>query len=443
MVVRALLLIFFIPLSALAQLTDTVRCKANPKQSYALYVPKAYSASNPPGLILMFEPAARGVLPVSLYRDLADKYNLILACSNNSRNGPIQESVVAGNAMLTDLFARFAIEKKFILSSGFSGGGRTAVDFAAGNNMFHGVITCGAALPYKDAITKQKATRFAEVIGNLDMNYQEALAAEEQLETLKLPHTLILFNAGHQWPPPDAYEDALVWQYLRFRSDQSIASENHASRLKKAQVKIDSGYLSDGHRMLQRLLSDYTDEVLSTRTDSALKILSLNKKLRSEMKEVARADERERSLQSDVSLVYNQHTALAAPDSAFRPDYWRSFRRSCDKLISSEEWYKSASGKRLLDFGMRMCAERYFVLMEFQQFQHAAMTAKIWTLIQPERPGPCVLAARALAQQSKKNEMMDYLKMAVGRGLKDKQAVSQDPAFAKYASDQNFVKLLR
>jgi len=81
------------------EVIDTVRCDHKPEQSYALYIPSTYIDSLPTPVIYIFEPGARGKLPVNLYHDIADKYGFILACSNNSRNGPIQEGYLAYLAM--------------------------------------------------------------------------------------------------------------------------------------------------------------------------------------------------------------------------------------------------------------------------------------------------------------------------------------------------------
>src|SRR5262249_44749886 len=146
--------------SAVAQkrgeLSDTIRCRKSPDQTYALYLPKFYSDENRGdfGLILFFDPGARGKIPVSMYKDLADKYRVILACSNNSRNGPIEASLTAGNAVLDDVLSRFTVNRRFVIVSGFSGGGRTAIDMGARNSF--GVITCGAAFPAPNPVTKDR-----------------------------------------------------------------------------------------------------------------------------------------------------------------------------------------------------------------------------------------------------------------------------------------------
>jgi hypothetical protein len=104
--------------------------------------------------------------------------------------------------------------------------------------------------------------------------------------------------------------------------------------------------------------------------------------------------------------------------------------------------HKALAGARLVDFGWRMCAEQHYIYMEYEQFRHAAMAARIWSVIQPARPEPCIQTAKAFALQERRDQMMEYLKMAIARGLKDKQAVIKDRAFARYMKDEGFLTLM-
>lgn len=215
-----LLIVFFLPQFTLAQkpgvVTETVVTKKYPDQSYSVYLPKSYSPSKTYGVVFLLDPGADGKRPVYLYKDLADKYSLILVGSNNSGNGLAERSLRACNLAIEDVMSRFNIDKKFFITSGFSGGARTAVDVAVINNkVVTGSIACGAAFNAPDAIKLQSPLPFAEVIGTLDMNYQEALRTADYLQTIHNPASLTFFYGGHDWPPVDAYDDALAWHYLR------------------------------------------------------------------------------------------------------------------------------------------------------------------------------------------------------------------------------------
>src|ERR1043165_9117236 len=57
-------------------------------QSYALYLPAAYTPARKYPVLYFFDPGARGAVPVERFKEAAEKYGYILVGSNNSRNGP-------------------------------------------------------------------------------------------------------------------------------------------------------------------------------------------------------------------------------------------------------------------------------------------------------------------------------------------------------------------
>ena len=129
------------------QVTDTVRCRDAAGQSYALFQPAQYDNKKSWPVILIFDPAARGRTGVNTFIEAARKYGFILACSNNSRNGPQGDNFTAAAAMLQDVEERFNVDQKRIYASGFSGGSRFAMAFAVTEKRISGVIGCGAGLP--------------------------------------------------------------------------------------------------------------------------------------------------------------------------------------------------------------------------------------------------------------------------------------------------------
>lgn len=426
--------LFFLTQITLAQkpgvVSDTVLCKGSPDQTYALYLPGSYSQDKPVGLILFFDPGARGRMPVDLYKTIADKYSVILACSNNSRNGSVDASLRAGNAVLEDVLGKYNVDKRFMLLSGFSGGARTAVDMATKNKIFAGIIACGAAFPTPEAIKMQNPIPFAEVIGQLDMNYQEALRASEYLKMIHCPASLTLFYGGHQWPPVDAYEDAVAWHMFRSKKDTGAIEK----KLARAKVQIDSGYLFEASITLKPMLG-------TKRIDSLFSIVQKDRRTRPQAKEAEKVDALERQMQQQFYYAYTRHLAYAAPDSAYHPKYWTNFRRDCGKMIEGDRYMKFA-GLRLIDYGWRMPAEQHFFFMNEEQYRQAAMSARIWALMMPANPNSCIQAAKAFALQKRKPEMLDYLRQALARGFKDKKALLTDPDFSEYSKDKAFLTLL-
>jgi dienelactone hydrolase len=205
------------------QLIEGVDCTADATQSYALYIPSLYRAAVPSAVVIAFDPGGRGRVPVERFQKAAEMYGYIVAGSNNSRNGSLERSVAAAQAMWRDVAARFTIDSKRIYSAGMSGGARVAMNLALGaakpeniggakpESFFAGVIACSAGFP--DA-TPRKTVPFAVfgTAGTEDFNYLEMRALDRELIS---PHRVVIFEGGHAWLSSDLAVEAIEWMEIQ------------------------------------------------------------------------------------------------------------------------------------------------------------------------------------------------------------------------------------
>ncbi|HEY4063559.1 MAG TPA: hypothetical protein VGM30_16745 [Puia sp.] len=188
---------------------DTVICKADPGQSYALYIPVRGNSQALP-VIYFFDPHAAGALPLRKYRALADVYGFILAGSNNSKNGndwPATENI--WRRLSADVQARVKINPNRIYLAGFSGGAKVAGYLAIQHPEVKGVLANGAGLP--DGISAGDLSfSFTAIAGEGDMNLTELLSISGDLDKTRTRHHLILFDGKHEWAPPDCMNKAFA-----------------------------------------------------------------------------------------------------------------------------------------------------------------------------------------------------------------------------------------
>ncbi len=307
-------------------------------------------------------------MPVKLYQKLADKHNLVLACSNNSHNGPIEPSIVAGNAVLDDVFARFNIDHSFVIASGFSGGGRTATDFALRRGTLVGVISCGAALPLKDKIP------FVEIVGLLDMNYQEALSVSSYLNSINNASFLICFYGGHEWPPVESYDDAI--EYHELRNKKLNASEFFSDQMKEVKVQMDSGYVYEANRMVSQLLPDFAQSKEAFTIDMKLASIQRDKRFKVQATEAGLVNSKEVAMQKEFREKYKQQIT----DSEFHPEYWQTFRADSNAMLAGSHYQKLAA-LRLIDFGWRLVAEQQYFFEQNKQDRESTMSRKILDIL--------------------------------------------------------------
>ncbi len=199
------MLVFLYALFALhpagpGQVIDSVICKADPTQSYALYVPAKGQKEALP-IIYFFDPHADGALPVKKYKALADAYGFILAGSNNSKNGN-DWSVTANilRQLFDDTRRRLRIDNRRIYTCGFSGGAKVAGYTALQHPEVKGVIAGGAGLPDGTPVGDFSFS-FTAIAGEGDMNMTELVGIGSELDHTKTRHRIFVYDGKPEWSP--------------------------------------------------------------------------------------------------------------------------------------------------------------------------------------------------------------------------------------------------
>ena len=177
-----------------------VSCKADPAQSYALYIP-VRGNKEPLPVIYFFDAHGAGALPLNKYKALADVYGFILIGSNNSKNGNDWSTTeTIWDRLFDDTRKRLAINENRIYTGGFSGGAKVAGYVAINHPVVKGVIANGAGLP--DGVSAGDFRfSFTAITGEGDMNMTELVAITGDLDKTRTRHRLLFFDGIHEWAP--------------------------------------------------------------------------------------------------------------------------------------------------------------------------------------------------------------------------------------------------
>jgi len=235
---------------------DSVKCAADPAESYALYFPSTYAPERKSALLIAFHPAARGRAMVEKYQAAAEQYGYIVAGSNTSRNGPWSVSATAAQAMWADVRQRFSIDAQRIYTTGMSGGARVAMQVALGNNNIAGVIASSAGYPDSQPRATVPFAVFGTT-GTEDFNYIEMRQLDRKLTS---PHHLTVFNGGHTLPPDSVALEAIEWMELQaIQSGRRTRDESLVDRLlekRRQQIAASASPLETVH-FLEAVVSDF------------------------------------------------------------------------------------------------------------------------------------------------------------------------------------------
>ena len=440
----------FPQVSATDQITDTVRCREKPGQSYALYRPAQYDDKKSWPVILIFDPSARGRTGVSTFIEAGRKYGFILACSNNSRNGPLADNFAAAAAMFRDVEERFTIDQKRIYAGGFSGGSRFAVAFAVREKRISVVIGCGAGLPSDRNYYPSFNSDFLYygLAGTRDMNYLEMHELPEFYNNqTRVVSYIRTFSGGHQWPAPELIIEAVEWLVLQamnreiIPADQTFLSyiENKTQNLINSQLS--AGNQADAIMYMRFAARDFQGTSFASRmtqllTDSE-KSAEYHMATRKWNKMAATEQERRVKYQNYLSDIINSGSL---PDSA--SVWWKNETRALLRLRDKGSPENSQMASRVLNFISIICSEQGTSFYRNRLYAQAAFLFEICTLSDSENQYNYYNLARSLAGSSRLKESVDALTAAMNHGFNSRKTVESEPVFGKIRDDSRYKALM-
>jgi len=204
------------PLPPAGTLVPSVTCKSNAKETYALYLPSAYSAARKWPIVYVFDPGGRGQVAANVIQAAAEKFGYIVAASNNSRNGPLCGSAEAAVAVWGDTQQRFSIDPHRRYMAGMSGGARVATSVALScGDCVAGVIANAAGFPPGTAPSRNMKFAYFAAVGDADFNYAEFAQLRPKLDETGGRYLIRVFEGQHGWAPAEVWMEALDWMDLQ------------------------------------------------------------------------------------------------------------------------------------------------------------------------------------------------------------------------------------
>ncbi len=442
--------LLFPQVSAKEQINDTVRCRNAAGQSYALFQPAQYDNKKSWPVILIFDPGAQGRTGVNAFIEAARKYGFILACSNNSRNGPQGDNFIAAAAMLQDIEERFTIDERRIFTAGFSGGSRFAMAFAVKEKRIAGVIGCGAGLPNDSNYLPSGISGFLYygMAGTRDMNYLEMFDLMSFFENqTRVISYLRTFSGGHQWPAPDLTTDAVEWLVLQTMNrkiipvDQTFLSYLESKTQKLISSQLSAGDEIDAIRYMKLATRDFEGTSFAVRLQQSLtdseKSPEYKTATRKWNKMVASEQERKEAYLNHLSEVFVSGSLSDSTSTSLKIE-----TRALVKLRDNGSPENSQMASRVMNFISILCSEQGTSFYRDRGYAQAAFLFEICTLSDSENPNNYYNLARALAQSGKSKKSVDALSAAVNHGFKSRKAVEADPAFGNIRGDARYKELI-
>jgi dienelactone hydrolase len=427
---------------------EKVICKSNASQSYALYLPSNYSPTRAWAILYCFDPAARGSLPVELFKEAAEKYGYIVVGSNNSRNGPSVPLEDILQTLFTDTFARFAINEKRIYTAGFSGGARVASSIAYRlNGKVAGVIACGAGFPPNLLPPKSIPFVLFGIAGTDDFNFPELYRLHTDLDSLAIANRLETFDGGHAWASSALCLEAIEWMEIqamrsgRREKDEALIADifnKQAERARNLEVAKKS---YEAYVAFDAIAKDF----------KGLKEIAEYEKKAAQLKETKEVKDQIRQLGEEAAKQEresrNLQTLKAAIKDADAPAVaLMDLRRAITDLQKRADEKTDSSGRRV---ARRVINGFYIYLFELsnaltqtKKYDDAATNLELASLIRPDNAGIHYRLACLYALKGQKKKALESLKKSVEKGFKDAAELTNNRELDALREEAEFKKLV-
>jgi dienelactone hydrolase len=425
---------------ATGQLIEKVVCKHDTSQSYALYLPAGYSPEKTYPVVFAFDPQGTGKLPVSTYKELAEKYKFILAGSNNSKNGTSWEDIQKiANTFFSDVQVRCSVNAQRIYLLGFSGGARIANGITINNGSVTGVICCGAAAPATTPSNPRSNYFFMAIAGNADFNYTEIRKYDKvDLAGHPVKHALLVFDGKHEWPPIATMNEAFLWMELNeMRKNASYKNDSLISKaIKTATAQLETflkkKQMLDAYECCRKTINFYDGLADLALFFDTYKTLQSNL----EVDKALKKEEAEWNQEEDLKNKYRE--AVQSNDYG----WWQKDIQAVNAKIKNAPKNEALIHKRVLGYLSLMMYMQTTQFIKQSNMQAAVYFDKLYLLVDPTNSEAHYLAAELNALQGNTQDAIHYLKSAVKNGYADKPRLQNDPAFVNIKTSANFQSIL-
>ncbi len=440
-----------------------VICSGNQDLSYALYIPWATVASatpktgtaTPPApsqtgrgadgkvlfpVMIAFDPHGDGVLPLTKYKDLAEKYGYILIGSNDSQNGQageVTDGIIRG--LLAEIHTVYPIDTNRIYVAGFSGGSRVAAMAAMSHKEVKGVIGCGAGFPGGNQPPLYKFDYFG-IAGTADFNMNEMLQLDGVLTQLGMRHFIATFPGPHAWPTSSVMEEGFQWLTLNAmrdgtlqRDDAVIAAIMGGFDARIARLKSENYLVSAAERCREAI--EFAGGFIPTdhfiqELKSIEQLPEYNKQVVYHTNILKKEEDEQKSL---MNAIFSQDEA-----------WWKKRIEAMDSRhmrgLNPEDTLMNA---RLKAFLSLMCYSNASGAIRQRNREVANTVINIYELADPPNPEPNYMRAVVLLQRYDTTAAIRQLDIAIGKGFSDKNRMIQQSEFQMIKNSPAWFDLLQ
>jgi dienelactone hydrolase len=434
------------PIVKPGEITDPIVCATNPKMSYALYLPKAFTTGKSWPILFVFDPRARGKLAAEVFREIAETRGYIIASSNNTESdNPKAPNGEAIDALWRDALSRLPVDPKRIYATGYSGGARLACTIGYSlKGTLAGVIAVGGGFAPDRPPVKGIPFVLFGTAGIRDFNYFEMRGLDGILEKLGVAHRIETFDGGHEWPPEALAAQALEWMDLqgvrsgRIPADPALVASywERESAEARALEPTDTALAFVGWKNLAQDLAGLRDVAEATASAERLRAVA-----EPELKRREKIDKRDLGINEKNRRILDT-VRSGESDLVLTRLVGDLGIAGLRKEAVGDSYEAQSAQRRLAEISPLAGSYIPKELMERGDYRGALTCYAIAAAVRPEAPGPQFNMARAQARLGSKRDALAALGRALDNGFDDRARFESDPDLASVRSDPAYATLL-
>jgi len=429
----------------IGEIVDSIAVSKTSNETFALYLPSNYKPNTLSSIVFIFDPAARGKIGIHPFIKAAEKYNYILICSNNSKNGPYDQNFEIANRLFDEIFSDFSINPKRIYTAGFSGGARLASRIAVLNEHIQGVFACGAGIASNQILFHNDIQfSYAAIVGDQDMNLLEMYKTKDYITKFKVSNELFVYDMDHKWPSQEQILEAFDWMQLEAykkglakKNDENIKS-SYISFYKKTR-KLESThkmvYAQEGY---ERIIKNFNFYYQLDSIREKLNALRVNKTLLKEKKELRAIFEQETSLSKMFMDRFYMDIDKANP----KLKWWESEIKKLKKQEKTSDNNKKKMLDRLQYKIFATAIEEVNVGEVVKYSNQAIFCYDICILIYPSYNFFYFKQIENYIKQNNEEMAIHYLERLLNSGYDDLNAIMEYKAFDGLKNNERFKELI-
>lgn len=432
------------------RVVEGVRVEGSQGQTYALYLPSAYTPEKKWPVIYAFDPSGQGKFPVGLFRAAAERFGYVVVGSNDSRNG-LQPAVVMQiiTALWKDTHARLSLDDARVYATGFSGGARVANRLAVlCKGCVAGVISCGAGFPPDIAPTATLPYAFFGTVGVDDFNFREMRPLERTLDSLGVTSRLATFDGRHQWCPEEICTEGVEWMELlamktgRRAKDDALIDAALARMTAKAETFKRPEDAYERYVALRTVATTFDGLRDVSKFRGEADALKDSKEFRAAVAEESRQIADEQTHAKEIIAIGDGLT-----DGETHDESLARIRRLLEPLRERAKRDEDSPERRVARRTLaHVLAETYesalYIYEPQKKYALAVVNLEVAATVVPAAAQIEFELARALALDGRKGGALDALSRAFEKGYRDAPSVERDEAFTALRSESKYKKLL-